>query len=154
MQRMIETFACRRYLRGLAALEPGDLAGLLEQFDARCEFVFAGQTVLGAGLRSREALQCWFERLCRLLPYPRLEVREQVVSGWPWDVRLAARAVIHSTVAGAPYENDFAQFLRLRWGRVVSDLVLEDTQRFERAGVRLVSAGIAEAAADSIRDYT
>lgn len=60
--------------------------------------------------------------------------------------------VIRSSVTGEPYEKTVAQFLRLRWGRVVWDFVLEDTQRFESACARLVAAGIAEAAAQLISD--
>jgi ketosteroid isomerase-like protein len=149
---MIATLARRRYVRGLAALERGDLDALLAEFDPRCEFVFIGQSALGARLSTRAALRRWFERLHRLLPRPRFEVRELSITGWPWDVRLAARVVIRSTVAGEPYENEFAQFLRLRRGRVVQDYVIEDTQRFERASARLVAAGVAEAAAEPIRD--
>ncbi len=91
-------------------------------------------------------------RLHALLPKPRFEVKETLVTGWPWDQHLAARVTIHSSVAGEPYENDFAQFLRLRWGRVVWDCVVEDTQRFERAVRQLAAAGVPEAIADPIRD--
>ncbi len=60
--------------------------------------------------------------------------------------------MIRSTVAGEPYENQFAQFLRIHWGRVVYDYVLEDTQCFDRAVARPAAAGLAEATADAIRD--
>ena len=39
-----------------------------------------------------------------------------------------------------------AQFLALRWGRVVEDLVLEDTATWEAASRRLAAAGDIEAA--------
>ncbi len=55
-------------------------------------------------------------------------------------------------MAGEPYENEFAQFLRLRWARAVWDYVLEDTQRFEQACSRMVRAGQPEAAAEPILD--
>jgi ketosteroid isomerase-like protein len=149
---MVSTIARRRYLRGLALLERGELDALLNQFHPRCEFTFAGQTALGAWLGTRAALRAWFERFHRLLPEPRFEVQEVVVSGWPWDVRLAARVKIRSTVLGEAYENDFTQFLRLRRGLVIADHVMEDTQRFERACARLAAAGVAEAAAVPISD--
>ena len=60
-------------------------------------------------------------------------------------MQLAAHVVIRSTVAGEPYENQFAHFLTLRWGKVVDDLILEDTQRWARACERLAAAGIDEA---------
>lgn len=49
-------------------------------------------------------------------------------------------------------ENRFAHFLRFRWGRVVSDHVIEDTQRFESVCARLAAAGVAEASAEPIQD--
>jgi ketosteroid isomerase-like protein len=140
----------RRYLSGIAALERADLDALLANFDPACTFVFVGRTPLGARLTSRVALRRWFERFHRLLPQPRFEIHELAITGWPWDVRLAVRAALRSTVAGEPYQNEFAQFLRLRWGRVVWDYVLEDTQRFEQACARLAAAGVGEAAAEPI----
>jgi hypothetical protein len=45
--------------------------------------------------------------------------------------RCVAHVIIRSRVAGEPYENQFAQFLTLRWGRVVEDVILEDTATWE-----------------------
>jgi ketosteroid isomerase-like protein len=149
---MFAALVRHQYQRGLAALERGDLDDLLRNFNPSCTFVFVGHTPLGARLTSRAALRRWFERFHRLLPHPRFEIRELAISGWPWDVRVAARATIRSTVAGEAYENEFAQFLHLQWGRVVWDYVLEDTQRFEQACSRMVRAGQAEAAAEPIVD--
>jgi ketosteroid isomerase-like protein len=64
-----------------------------------------------------------------------------------WNQCLASHTVIRSTVDGEPYENQFGHFLRLRWGKVVDDLIIEDTQRWERACRRLIAAGVDEAAA-------
>jgi hypothetical protein len=44
--------------------------------------------------------------------------------------------IIGSRVAGEPYENQFAQFLALRWGKVAEDLILEDTATWEAASRR------------------
>jgi ketosteroid isomerase-like protein len=86
------------------------------------------------------------------LPSPRFELQDVVVEGWPWDLTMAIRASIRSTVLGEPYRNEFGQFLRLRNLKVTEDFVIEDTQRFERLCRRLVAAGIAEAGADPITD--
>ncbi|MEA2574776.1 MAG: hypothetical protein QOH93_2074 [Chloroflexia bacterium] len=150
---IVSAIARRRYLRGLADLERHDLDALLAQFDDRCRFIFiSSNTPMGANLHSKEAVRRWFERLHRLLPNPRFDVKELVISGSPWDVRLAARVVIRSTVAGKPYANNFAQFIRLRRGRVVVDYIIEDTQRFEEACATLLAAGVQEAGAEQIRD--
>jgi ketosteroid isomerase-like protein len=133
------------YTKGFRALERGDLDGLLTQFDGRCTMTFVGDTPLGADRLTGPDVRRWFERFLRLLPNPRFEIRQLVVAGPPWRQRLASHVVIRSTVAGEPYENQFAHFLTIRWGKVVEDLVLEDTQRWERACRRLVDAGVDEA---------
>jgi ketosteroid isomerase-like protein len=150
---IVKAIARRRYLKGLADLESHNLDGLLAQFADPCRFIFiSSNTPMGADLHTKEAVRRWFERLHRLLPNPRFDVKELVISGTPWDIRLAARVIIRSTVAGKPYANNFAQFLRLRMGRVVMDYIIEDTQRFEQACATLVAAGVKEAAAEPIRD--
>lgn len=149
---IIAAVARRKYAAGLRALERGDLDALLDEFDDELQFSFAGDSPLGADLHSRAGLRSWFERLRRLLPDPRFEIHAALVEGWPWDLRMAIRASIYSTVLGEPYRNDFGQFLRLRRMKVTEDLVIEDTQRFERACRRLAQAGVAEASAGPITD--
>lgn len=142
---MWKRIAKRRYTKSLAALTGGEVEAVLEQFAPDVRFLFVGDSPLGSELHSKDEVREWFRRLFRLMPNPVLDPQEVLVDGWPWDVRIAARLLIHSTVAGEPYTNEFAQFLRLRRGRVVMDYVLEDTQRFERACARLAAAGIEEA---------
>ena len=133
------------YERGLRSLERGDLDGLLRQFHEDCTMTFVGDTSLGASGLTGADIRRWFERFARLLPSPRFEIQLLVVSGPPWRQRLASRVLIRSTIGGEIYENQFAHFLTIRWGRVIDDLVLEDTQRWERACRRLVAHGITEA---------
>ena len=149
---IIGAVARRRYSAGLAALERGDLDVFLEYFNDDLEFVFSGESPLGANLHSKRALRLWCERFHRLLPSPRFEIQNVVAEGWPWNLTMAIRASIRSTVLGEPYRNEFGQFLRLRNMKVAEDFVIEDTQRFERLCRRLLDAGIAEAGADPITD--
>jgi ketosteroid isomerase-like protein len=142
---MITRITRHLYLRGLRALERGDLDELLKQFDSRCTLTFVGDTPLGAQLTNRSDIRRWFERFGRLVPKPTFEIQRLVVSGPPWNQRLASHVLIRSTVNGEPYQNQFAHFLTLRWGRVHDDLILEDTQMWERACHRLVAAGVSEA---------
>ena len=143
---MITLITRHIYRRGLNALERGDIEELLKQFDAACTLTFVGDTPLGAQLTGLEAIGRWFERFGRLLPKPSFEIQRLLTSGPPWNQRLASHVVIRSTVDGEPYRNQFAHFLTLRWGRVCDDLILEDTQMWERACKRLVAAGVGEAA--------
>jgi ketosteroid isomerase-like protein len=140
------------YLQTLASLSEGEVEAVLEQFSPDVEFVFVGESPLGSHLHSRDAVRAWFGRLFRLLPEAHFQADEVLVDGWPWRLRIAARVRITSTVAGEPYENEFCQFLRFRWGKVRWDYILENTQRFERACRRLAAAGLEEAAAPPISD--
>ncbi len=134
------------YIRGLRSVEAGDLDAVLGQFHPGATLYFAGDTPLGARLRGRPEVRMWFERFRRLLPSPRFDVRRLVVSGPPWRQQLAAHVFIRGTVAGDAYQNQFAHFLTLRWGKVIDDIVLEDTQMWAAACRRLAAAGVAEAA--------
>jgi ketosteroid isomerase-like protein len=143
----ISRIAARTYLRGLAAAERGDFDQVLSQFAPSCELIFVSRTALGARLSGKADLLRWFERFRRLLPDPLFDVQRLVIGGPVWDQRIAAHVIIRSRVAGEPYENQFAQFLTLRWGKVVEDLILEDTATWEAASRRLAAAGDFEAAA-------
>ena len=140
----------RQYRRGLDAVERGDFDGLLSQFDRECTLTFVGDTPLGAQLRGHHDIRRWFERFARLLPAPRFQIQQLLIAGPPWRQRLAAHVLIHSTIDGRPYQNQFAHFLTISWGKVTDDLILEDTQTWDRACQRLVKSGMAEAAAAAL----
>jgi len=142
---MAGRIAASTYLRGLAAVERGDFDQVLAQFRPDCELVFVSRTSLGARLSGKADLRRWFERFRRLLPDPLFDVQRLVIGGPVWDQRIAAHVIIRSHVASEPYENQFAQFLTLRWGKVAEDLILEDTATWEAASRRLAAAGDLEA---------
>jgi hypothetical protein len=55
-----------------------------------------------------------------------------LVNGWPWRTVVASHLVITTTLPdGSPYRNEGMQLLRLRWGRVVEDLIFEDTLKLD-----------------------
>ncbi len=147
---IVRWLTATQYRRGLRQVEAGDLDAVLAQFHPTCRLTFAGDTPLGANGLSGPDLRCWFERFLRLLPGPRFEIQRLVIAGPPWRTRLAAHVLIRSTIDGRPYENEFGHFLTIRWARVTEDIVIEDTQRWDRACRRLVAAGSAEAGAPPI----
>jgi hypothetical protein len=49
-----------------------------------------------------------------------------VVAGPPWNTRLAVRL---SDRIGDDYANEGMQYLRMRWGKVISDEVFVDTEK-------------------------
>lgn len=143
---LVRLLTAAQYRRGLRQVESGDLDTVLAQFHPRCRLTFAGDTPLGADGLSGADLRRWFERFLRLIPDRRFEVQRLVISGPPWRTRLAAHVLIHSTLDGRPYTNQFGHFLTIRWAKVTEDVVIEDTQRWDRACRQLAAAGVAEAA--------
>jgi len=61
---------------------------------------------------------------------------------------------ITRTIDGQPRRNQFGHFLTLGWGKIVEDVILEDTQKWERACRRLVAAGVVEAGASPLTGET
>jgi ketosteroid isomerase-like protein len=148
---IITKITTRIYSNGLKALERGDIDRLLGQFSEDCTMTFVGDTPLGADRLTGPDLRRWFERFGRLLPSPRFEIQRVLVSGPPWRQRLASHVLIHAEINGEPYTNQFAHFLTIRWGKVIEDLVLEDTQMWERACIRLIASGVSEASDGPLR---
>lgn len=131
---MLNFFVRRNYLAALRALERGDLDTLLKNFAPECELTFAGDGVLGADRLTGGDIRHWFERYLRLIPERSLQVDRFASSGPVWHRQVAAHVLLRGRLAdGTAYVNQFAHFLVVEKGRIVSDLVLEDTQAWARA---------------------
>jgi ketosteroid isomerase-like protein len=126
-------------------LARGDYEYVLDQFAPTFTHGFAGAHALGGERSSRAAQRAWFERLFRLLPGVELTVEDVLVRGWPWRTRAVALVRVAATVAGHPYENEVAQTVDLRWGRITRIHNLEDTQKLAAALDRLSASGLDEA---------
>jgi ketosteroid isomerase-like protein len=149
---MYKTIVTRRIRTAWEHLSRGDYGYVLAQFAPRFTHEFAGEHALGGERSSVDAQRAWFERLFRLLDGTEFRVEDVLVRGWPWRTRVIALIRVRATVAGETYENDVAQTIDLRWGRITRIRNLEDTQKLADALERLASAGFAEAAAEPITD--
>ena len=97
-------------------------------------FRFVGDTPMGADLRGRDGFADWFERFERTFPGLRLTLQDIAVQGPPWNTTVVTRLRVRGTLTdGGAYENEAMQWVRLRWGRMVEDTVLEDTLRLDQA---------------------
>jgi ketosteroid isomerase-like protein len=122
-------------------LSEGDYEPIVKQFTPQSRFRFAGDHALGGERRGQEAVRQWFREALRLFPGLQIVPQDVVVNGWPWDTVIATRLAISAPRRDGPeYRNEGMQLLRLRWGRVVEDLIFEDTLKLEaelrRAGRR------------------
>jgi ketosteroid isomerase-like protein len=130
-----------------------NLEPLLDRCAPDLRHTFAGDHALGGTRQSREAFRAWMERLYRLFPELQFHIRDIIVTGPPWDTRLAITWTDRGVAAdGVEYENDGVHILRLKWGRLVELNARLDTQHLERTLDRMADAGIDEAAADPIED--
>jgi ketosteroid isomerase-like protein len=150
---MYKRIVAQRVRTAWAHLGRGDYGYVLAQFAPRFTHGFAGEHALGGERSNADSQRAWFERLFRLLDDAEFRVEDVLVRGWPWRTRAVALIRVRATIGGEAYENEVAQTIDLRWGRITRIHNLEDTQRLAGALERLASAGFAEAAAGPITDH-
>jgi ketosteroid isomerase-like protein len=115
--------------RTFAAWSAGDWRAPVRMFSRNAVFVFSGHDHELAGeRRGHEAIEAWFRRATELVAFD-FTVHDVVVSGWPWNMRIAVRFTNHATIRadGTRFVNPGMQYARLRWGRVVEDRIYDDT---------------------------
>jgi ketosteroid isomerase-like protein len=138
MYRMIVASKARAMWRRIAA---GDVAAAGELAHPDMRFRFVGDTALGTDVRGKDAFLAWFRTVGQRLPGLTFQVEDTLVGGWPWNTRVAVRLAISAPLPdGTTYRNQAVQWLRLRWGRMVDDWVLEDTLALQQALDHLASA--------------
>jgi ketosteroid isomerase-like protein len=150
---MFRMIARHQYRRAWRDMNAHDYQAIIRQLAPDFRVTFQGDTSLGGTRTTRAAMTAWFERLFRLLPDARFELRHFAVDGPPWNTRIAGLFTIRATTPlGEPYENVFVQFVRLRFGRVSWYEIHEDSLRWWRQCERLAAHGVPEATAAPIAD--
>jgi ketosteroid isomerase-like protein len=114
--------------RNFGHFNRGDASGVLARFADDVHFRFGGAHALGIDSRSKADVERWFARVFELLPGVRFEVEEVVVAGPPWNLRFCTRYTVRKPGAGDEPVYRAVQIARVRWGRVVEDLIYPDTQ--------------------------
>jgi ketosteroid isomerase-like protein len=114
--------------RSFARLSKGEYEPIVKQFRPQSRFMFAGNHALGGERRGQEDVREWFREMLRRFPGIQIVPRHIVVNGGPWNTVVATHLMISAPrPGGREYRNEGMQLLRLSWGRVVEDLVFEDT---------------------------
>lgn len=112
---------------------------------------FGGVHAIGGERHDRETLRRWFERLARVLPNLRLEIKEIWVEGWPWHTTVFVQWDGTATLEdGGGYSQHAIHVITLRWGKIAALDVFEDSQEVARALVAQAAAGLDEALAQPI----
>lgn len=140
-------------LRHFAELSKGNYELLLAGVTPDVHHVSPGDNALGGERHSRESMRRWFERLQRLFPTLRFEIRGVSVSGWPWNTMVAVEWTNRGEATdGEPYVNEGTHVMRLRWGKADYVHAYLDSEKVTRTCDRLAAAGLEEAAASPITD--
>ena len=135
------------------ALGRGDIDYAIAGLAPRFEHIFPGEHAIGGVRHAREVIRLWFERVLRVLPELRFDIKRMAVSGWPWHTTVLVEWRDYATLAdGTPYVNDGAHAIQLRWGKVVVLHAYLDTQIVLDAMRVMAKAGVAEASAAKIED--
>ena len=112
---------------------------------------FAGDHALGGTRHDAKALRMWFERLGRVLPNLQFDIRNIWVKGMPWNTTVIVQWVATTKLKnGDPYVNPGIHIINLRWGKVHSLDVSEDSQAVTEGLAKQAQAGIGEAIAEKI----
>lgn len=138
---MYKTIVAGQVRRAYARISEGDFEAVFKSFHDDVRFQMIGDHHLGGERRGLDQVRAWFEEVGRLFPDLRLEPEDVVVSGGPWNTRIATRFRVSSEQGG--YENVGMQYLRLRWGKAVEDRLYEDTQVLDEAIERRRAAAAA-----------
>lgn len=114
---------------------------------------FAGDSALGGTRRSQTTAKLWYQRLFRLFPDLCFQVKNVVISGLPWDTKVAVQFRVELTPPNAePFYNEVAQFLHIKWGKITEMYLYEDTDKLSGLLKYLTNHGIEEASAAPITD--
>lgn len=105
-----------------AELSLGNSDALLDQLATNFTYSFRGNHAIGGTRTSTHVMIEWFDRVYRLFPGIRFEVRDVVVKGTPWNTV----ALTHVDVVADGYSNELFQKVRLRWGRLTEIVTLEN----------------------------
>ncbi|MBX3084923.1 MAG: nuclear transport factor 2 family protein [Anaerolineae bacterium] len=137
--------------QGFREMSKGNYQAAVELFAEDVYFSFSGDHAMGGECRTKAQVSQWFARLYRIFPGIQFEVRSVTVSGWPWNTTATTQFTVRATMRdGQPYQNQAMQFVRLRWGKIVEDIIFEDTHKLVLALNRMAEQGVSEAAAAPI----
>ncbi|MEP7289392.1 MAG: nuclear transport factor 2 family protein [Chloroflexota bacterium] len=149
---MYQQIAKHQIRQGYANISRGNFDVLLKQFSPHVKFCFSGDHAMGGELRNRESVRQWFERVHRLFPGLQIQADRIFVSGLPWDMTVTVEFTVCDTLPdGKRYQNQGIQVVRIQWGQVIEDYLIEDTQVLVGILHHLAELGVAEATAAPIQ---
>ena len=125
---MISWLALRIIKRTTARLNAGDIRPALRTFHRDGVEIFPGESSWGRVYRGRAEIEAFLRRFVdsglKLEPY------DVVAKGWPWNMTLCVVFTDHLTTPQGEtvYRNRGALYIKMRWGKIVSQEDFLDTQ--------------------------
>jgi ketosteroid isomerase-like protein len=148
---MYHAIVRRRIRRLFDAVNRGDAEPVLRAFAPRFEHAFLGDHALGGSRSTLSATRRWYERLYRLLPDIRFDLRSVAVSGGPWNTIVVVEwDETNSGAENVRTTNHGFHIVQLRWGRATRLIICPDTIGLKATLDRLNSTGNTEALAAPI----
>ena len=150
---MYQWIAKQKIRAGFDNINACNFDAVVENFAPNIHFTFAGHHAIGADLNKRESVRNWFDRLHELFPDLHLNITRISVAGLPWDMRATTEFDVHATLPnGEPYHNRGVQVVRILFGKVIEDYIIEDTLRLSQALGVIRESGNALAGNDPLID--
>lgn len=124
---------------------------VLKAIDSNVIHHFAGDHALGGTRHDKETLKKWFERLGRVLPKLKFEIKDVMVKGMPWNTLVIARWIATCKLDnGDSYINPGVHFINIRWGKAYKFDVYEDSLAVSKGLKVQAKCGKKEAVYDKI----
>ena len=113
---------------------------------------FAGAHSIGGERHDKEAMRRWLGRVGRVLPNLHIKVNDIWVKGGPWHTKVFVQWDATATLLNgdSSYFNRGLHVITMRWGKVYSLDVFEDSQEVARGLVVQAQSGLKEAIAEQI----
>jgi ketosteroid isomerase-like protein len=113
---------------------------------------FAGAHSIGGERHDKEAMRRWLERVGRVLPNLHIKVNHIWVKGGPWHTKVFVQwdATARLLNGDSSYFNRGFHVITMRWGKVYSLDVFEDSQEVARGLAIQAESGMEEAVAEQI----
>ncbi|MET8873248.1 nuclear transport factor 2 family protein [Nocardia sp. NPDC004604] len=125
-------------------LMAGDPEPLLRAYAEHATLVLDGTHSWSGHHRGKPAIRAFFERF--LAERVRGELHEVLLAGPPWRTLMAARFTDEAVdlQGRVVYQNHAIILAHVRWGKIVSQRIFEDTQRVERFDEHLTASNLME----------
>jgi ketosteroid isomerase-like protein len=148
---MYHAIVRRRIRRLFDAVNRGDAEPVLRALAPRFEHAFLGDHALGGSRQTLSATRRWYERLYRLFPDIRFDLRSVAVIGGPWNTIVVVEwDETNSGTGNVRTTNHGFHIVQLRWGRATRLIICPDTIGLKATLDRLNSTGNTDALAAPI----